>query len=56
MTGRPAAFCYGPGHVIMHGNRAFIEAPMVKGCHPGYDLFYFRDLSRPLPLTFNCLM
>ena len=26
MTGRPAAFCYGPGHVVMHGNRAFIEA------------------------------
>ena len=23
MTGRPAAFCFGPGHVVMHGNPAF---------------------------------
>jgi hypothetical protein len=23
---RPAAFCYGSGHVVMHGNPAFIEA------------------------------
>ena len=25
MAGRPAAFCYGAGHVVMHGNPAFIE-------------------------------
>ena len=24
MTGRPAAVCFGPGHVVMHGNPAFI--------------------------------
>jgi hypothetical protein len=23
MTGRPAAFCFGPGHVVVHGNPAF---------------------------------
>jgi hypothetical protein len=23
MTGRPAAFCLGPGHRVVHGNRAF---------------------------------
>ena len=23
MTGRPAAFCFGSGHVVMHGNPAF---------------------------------
>jgi hypothetical protein len=26
MTGRPAAFCFGPGHVVMHGNPAFISS------------------------------
>jgi hypothetical protein len=26
MTGRPAAFCYGPGHVVVHGNPAFVSA------------------------------
>ena len=26
MTGRPAAFCLGPGHVVIHGNPAFISA------------------------------
>jgi hypothetical protein len=26
MTGRPAAFCFGPGHVVMHGNPAFIAS------------------------------
>jgi hypothetical protein len=26
MTGRPAAFCFGPGHVVVHGNPAFIAA------------------------------
>jgi hypothetical protein len=26
MTGRPAAFCFGPGHVVMHGNPAFVAA------------------------------
>ena len=26
MTGRPAAFCFGPGHVVMHGNQAFISS------------------------------
>ena len=26
MTGRPAAFCFGPGHVVVHGNAAFIAA------------------------------
>lgn len=26
MTGRPAAFCLGPGHVVVHGNPAFISA------------------------------
>jgi hypothetical protein len=26
MTGRPAAVCFGPGHVVMHGNPAFIAA------------------------------
>ena len=26
MTGRPAAFCVGPGHVVVHGNPAFISA------------------------------
>ena len=23
MTGRPAAFCFGPGHMVVHGNPAF---------------------------------
>lgn len=23
---RPAAFCYGPGHMVMHGNAAFVAA------------------------------
>lgn len=26
MTGRPAAFCLGPGHVVVHGNPAFVES------------------------------
>ena len=26
MTGRPAAFCFGPGHVVVHGNPAYISA------------------------------
>ena len=26
MTGRPAAFCFGPAHVVVHGNPAFIVA------------------------------
>ena len=26
MTGRPAAFCFGPGHVVMHGNAAFLSS------------------------------
>ena len=26
MTGRPAAFCFGPGHVVVHGNPAFVSA------------------------------
>ena len=26
MTGRPAAFCFGPGHVVVHGNPAFISS------------------------------
>ena len=26
MTGRPAAFCVGRGHVVVHGNAAFLEA------------------------------
>jgi hypothetical protein len=26
MTGRPAAFCFGPGHVVVHGNSAFVSA------------------------------
>jgi hypothetical protein len=25
MTGRPAAFCFGPGHVVVYGNPAFIS-------------------------------
>ena len=25
MTGRPAAFCFGAGHVVVHGNPAFIS-------------------------------
>jgi hypothetical protein len=26
MTGRPAAICLGPGHVVVHGNPAFLES------------------------------
>lgn len=26
MTGRPAAFCFGPGHVVVHGNPAFVSS------------------------------
>ena len=26
MTGRPAAVCHGPGHVVVHGNPAFVSA------------------------------
>jgi hypothetical protein len=25
MTGRPAGFCFGPGHVVVHGNPAFVS-------------------------------
>jgi hypothetical protein len=25
MTGRPAAICFGPGHVVVHGNPAFMS-------------------------------
>jgi hypothetical protein len=26
MTGRPAAFCLGPGHIVVHGNPAFVDS------------------------------